>query len=137
MFTSRNFSKRREHDEDLRQSSMSSNNSLYKNQAFESVTKKIEQGKLRPYNYSQKKVILRKPSISDKDRCRPDNPLTTSQFSKLYRKELDSSTSVVHILGWLINRERRRRKNKIINTESIFVKSIIPIGNILKSRLPN
>jgi hypothetical protein len=116
MLTSRNFSRRREKDEDLRQSSISSNNSLYKNPVFESVTKKFEEGKLLPYNYSEKKVIVRKKSISEKEKLRAENLLTTSQFSKLYRKELDSSSSVV-IETSFVNLKRKKYKNKIENKQ--------------------
>jgi hypothetical protein len=139
MLTSRNFSRRREHDEDLRQSSMSSNNSLYKNPGFESVNRKIEQGKLLPYNYSEKKVIVRKASIGDKEKYKGEKTLTTSQFSKLYRKELDSSTSVVNEMKFIIYRERniQKKEQMIINTESTSAKITIQIGNIVSSHHPN
>lgn len=97
MLTSRNFSRKKGQEEanDLRVSSISSNNSLYKNPGFESVRKKIEQGKLFPYNYSEKKVIVRKKSIGEKIKRRCDSQLNTSKLSKIYRKEIDPSSSIV------------------------------------------
>jgi hypothetical protein len=108
ILSSRNFSKRRGHEEtgDLRQSSMSSNNSLYNNPGFVSVTEKLEQGEYLPYNYSEKKVIV--PKTNGQEQSREINQLTTSQFSKLYRRELNTSTSVV---GTLLKLTKRRRKN--------------------------
>lgn len=87
--------RRRDQEEDLRHSSMSSNNSLYNNPGFVRVTKKMQQGKMLPYNYSEKKALVRKTSLSEKEKRRQASQLTTSQFSKLYRRELDSSTSLV------------------------------------------
>lgn len=95
MVTSRNYSRRREPEEEVGHSSMSSNNSLYNNPGFRRVIKQNQPGKCLPYNYSEKKAIVRKTSLSEKEKRRQANQLTTSQFSKLYRKELDSSTSLV------------------------------------------
>ena len=105
---SRNFSKKMNQDEnaDLRQSSMSSNNSLYNNPGFVRVTQKMEQGKYLPYNYSEKKVIC--PKSSNAERGVPTQ-LTTSQFSKLYRRELNSSTSVKKKKRQLMESKEYRR----------------------------
>ena len=103
-----NFSKKMNQDEnaDLRQSSMSSNNSLYNNPGFVRVTQKMEQGKYLPYNYSEKKVIC--PKSSNAERGVP-TLLTTSQFSKLYRRELNSSTSVKKKKRQLMESKEYRR----------------------------